>query len=148
MQAIIGAALQQRVLVLILSVALMVGGLFAYKQLNIEAYPDPVPPLVEIVTQNPGQSSEEIERYITIPIEVQMAGLPYNLNNYNLEGQSLLASGWGTTSFGGPNSDTLRSTFAAIRPPVGVSSPVSTHSTETGAGQSSAATKRSTCSPR
>src|ERR1051326_6849333 len=76
MQAIVGAALQQRVLVLILSVALMVGGLFAYKQLNIEAYPDPVPPLVEIVTQNPGQSSEEIERYITIPIEVQMAGLP------------------------------------------------------------------------
>jgi cobalt-zinc-cadmium resistance protein CzcA len=36
-----------------------------YKQLNIEAYPDPVPPLVDIVTQNPGQSSEEIERYIT-----------------------------------------------------------------------------------
>src|SRR5215475_5385565 len=77
MQAIVGAALQQRVLVLILSVALIVGGIFAYKQLNIEAYPDPVPPLVEIVTQNPGQSSEEIERYITIPIEVQMTGLPF-----------------------------------------------------------------------
>src|ERR1700754_5225928 len=76
MQAIIGAALQQRVLVLILSVALIIGGLFAYKQLNIEAYTDPVPPLVEIVIQNPGQSSEEIERYISIPIEVQMAGLP------------------------------------------------------------------------
>ena len=77
MQAIVGAALQQRILVLILSVALIAGGLFAYKQLNIEAYPDPVPPLVDIVTQNPGQSSEEIERYITIPIEVQMAGLPF-----------------------------------------------------------------------
>jgi cobalt-zinc-cadmium resistance protein CzcA len=77
MQAIVGAALQQRILVLILSIALIVGGLFAYKQLNIEAYPDPVPPLVDIVTQNPGQSSEEIERYITIPIEVQMAGIPY-----------------------------------------------------------------------
>ena len=77
MQAIVGAALQQRVLVLILSAALIVGGIFAYKRLNIEAYPDPVPPLVEIVTQNPGQSSEEIERYITIPIEVQMAGIPY-----------------------------------------------------------------------
>jgi cobalt-zinc-cadmium resistance protein CzcA len=61
---------------LILAV-LMGGGLFAYKRLNIEAYPDPVPPLVDIVTQNPGQSSEEIERYITIPMEVQMAGLPY-----------------------------------------------------------------------
>ena len=77
MQSIVGAALQQRILVLILSVVLIAGGLFAYKQLNIEAYPDPVPPLVDIVTQNPGQSSEEIERYITIPIEVQMAGIPY-----------------------------------------------------------------------
>ncbi|HTG26383.1 MAG TPA: efflux RND transporter permease subunit, partial [Reyranella sp.] len=77
MQAIVGAALQQRILVLILAAALIAGGLFAYKQLNIEAYPDPVPPLVDIVTQNPGQSSEEIERYITIPIEVQMAGIPF-----------------------------------------------------------------------
>src|SRR5262245_36391179 len=77
MTAIVAAALRQRVLVIILAAALMVGGLFAYRQLNIEAYPDPVPPLVDIVTQNPGQSSEEIERYITIPIEIQMAGLPY-----------------------------------------------------------------------
>src|SRR5262245_7548667 len=77
MQALVGAALQQRILVLILAVALMAGGLFAYKRMNIEAYPDPVPPLVDIVTQNPGQSSEAIERYITIPIEVQMAGLPF-----------------------------------------------------------------------
>jgi cobalt-zinc-cadmium resistance protein CzcA len=73
----VGAALRQRVLVVLLSLALIAGGLFAYKKLNIEAYPDPVPPLVDIVTQNPGQSSEEIERYISIPIEVQMAGLPY-----------------------------------------------------------------------
>src|SRR6185295_15281559 len=77
MQGVVGAALRQRVLVVILSIALIAGGLFAYKQLNIEAYPDPVPPLVDIVTQNPGQSSDEMERYITIPIEVQMAGLPF-----------------------------------------------------------------------
>src|SRR5260221_11091770 len=77
MQVIVGAALRQRVLMLILAATLIAGGVFAYRQLNIEAYPDPVPPLVDIVTQNPGQSSEEIERYITIPIEVQMAGLPF-----------------------------------------------------------------------
>ncbi|HEX9330124.1 MAG TPA: efflux RND transporter permease subunit, partial [Reyranella sp.] len=77
MQAIVGAALRQRFLVMILSVAVIAGGLFAYSNLNIEAYPDPVPPLVDIVTQNPGQSSDEMERYITIPIEVQMAGLPF-----------------------------------------------------------------------
>jgi cobalt-zinc-cadmium resistance protein CzcA len=77
MQALVAAALRQRILVVILGLLVIVGGLFAYKQLNIEAYPDPVPPLVEIVTQNPGQSSEELERYITIPIEVQMSGLPF-----------------------------------------------------------------------
>jgi cobalt-zinc-cadmium resistance protein CzcA len=77
MQAIVGAAIRQRFLVMILSVAVIAGGLFAYSNLNIEAYPDPVPPLVDIVTQNPGQSSDEMERYITIPIEVQMAGLPF-----------------------------------------------------------------------
>src|SRR5438477_5112841 len=77
MHVIVAAALRQRALVIILGLALMAGGLFAYRQLNIEAYPDPVPPLVDIITQNPGQSSEEIERYITIPIEVQMAGIPY-----------------------------------------------------------------------
>src|SRR6476620_8384038 len=77
MHALVAVALKQRILVIILAVTLMIGGLFAYKTLNIEAYPDPVPPLVDIITQNPGQSSEEIERYITIPIEIQMAGLPY-----------------------------------------------------------------------
>jgi cobalt-zinc-cadmium resistance protein CzcA len=76
MHAVVAAALKQRVLVIILGLTMMVGGLFAYSTLNIEAYPDPVPPLVDIITQNPGQSAEEIERYITIPIEIQMAGMP------------------------------------------------------------------------
>jgi cobalt-zinc-cadmium resistance protein CzcA len=77
MQTLVAAALRQRILVVILAATLMVGGLFAYSNLNIEAYPDPVPPLVDIITQNPGQSPEEIERYITIPIEIQMAGIPH-----------------------------------------------------------------------
>ncbi|HLM13088.1 MAG TPA: efflux RND transporter permease subunit, partial [Reyranella sp.] len=77
MKGLIAAAIRQRILVVILAAVVIAGGLFAYKQLNIEAYPDPVPPLVDIVIQNPGQSSDEMERYITIPIEVQMAGLPF-----------------------------------------------------------------------
>jgi len=77
MHGLIAAAIRQRILVVILAVVVIAGGLFAYKQLNIEAYPDPVPPLVDIVIQNPGQSSDEMERYISIPIEVQMAGLPF-----------------------------------------------------------------------
>src|SRR4051812_35467913 len=77
MHAIVAAALKQRILVIILAATLAIGGMFAYRTLNIEAYPDPVPPLVDIITQNPGQSSEEVERYITVPIEIQMAGIPY-----------------------------------------------------------------------
>lgn len=77
MNAMVSFALRQRVLVLILLGFLLAAGFLSFRQLNIEAYPDPVPPLVDIVTQNPGQSAEEIERYITIPIEIQMAGIPH-----------------------------------------------------------------------
>src|SRR5271168_1176564 len=77
MNAVIAFALKQRILVAILLVFFMAAGVFAFLNLNIEAYPDPVPPLVEVVTQSTGQSAEEIERYITIPIEIQMAGIPH-----------------------------------------------------------------------
>src|SRR4051812_16341157 len=52
-----------------------IGGVLAFRQLNIEAYPDPTPPMVDIITQSPGLSAEEIERYITIPIETQPSAL-------------------------------------------------------------------------
>jgi cobalt-zinc-cadmium resistance protein CzcA len=77
MDLVIGFALRQRVLVVVIFIGMLVAGALAFTRLNIEAYPDPVPPLVDIITQNPGQSAEEIERYITIPLEVQLAGIPY-----------------------------------------------------------------------
>jgi cobalt-zinc-cadmium resistance protein CzcA len=77
MNAVIGFALRQRVLIVVMFVGMLAAGAFAFTNLNIEAYPDPVPPLVDVITQNPGQSAEEIERYITIPLEVQLAGIPY-----------------------------------------------------------------------
>ena len=76
MNRVIEFALQQRVLVVILLFAVIGIGLVSFMKLNIEAYPDPVPPLVDIVTQSTGQSADEMERYITIPIEIQMAGVP------------------------------------------------------------------------
>jgi len=77
MSRIVEFALRQRVLVLVLLVLFLVAGVVTFTRLNIEAYPDPVPPLVEIVTQSSGQSAEEIERNISIPIEVQLAGIPH-----------------------------------------------------------------------
>jgi heavy metal efflux system protein len=76
MNAIVTFALRQRVLIVVLLVMMLGAGAASFLSLNIEAYPDPVPPLVDIVTQSTGQSAEEIERYITIPLEIQMAGIP------------------------------------------------------------------------
>src|SRR6202521_2888306 len=75
MDRLVAIAVSRRYLMVGLLVVVMIGGLIAFKQLNIEAYPDPTPPMVDIVTQSPGLSSEEIERYITIPIETQVAGI-------------------------------------------------------------------------
>jgi cobalt-zinc-cadmium resistance protein CzcA len=76
MNRIVTFALRQRVLIVVLLVMVLGAGAAGFANLNIEAYPDPVPPLVDIVTQSTGQSAEEIERYITIPLEIQMAGIP------------------------------------------------------------------------
>jgi heavy metal efflux system protein len=75
MRALIGFSLVHRLLVLLGFVLILAGGVLAFRQLNIEAYPDPTPPMVDIVTQSPGLSAEEMERYITIPIETQTAGI-------------------------------------------------------------------------
>src|ERR1700734_2378788 len=76
MNAIVSFALRQRVLIIVILCMVLAAGAASFLKLNIEAYPDPVPPLVDIVTQSSGQSAEEIERYITIPLEIQMAGIP------------------------------------------------------------------------
>ncbi|MHB2020792.1 MAG: efflux RND transporter permease subunit [Candidatus Xenobia bacterium] len=69
--------LQEWKLVLFVAVALALGGVFALSNLDIEAYPDPAPPVLEIITQNPNWAAEEIERQITIPLETQLNGMPH-----------------------------------------------------------------------
>jgi cobalt-zinc-cadmium resistance protein CzcA len=73
---IVSFALSQRFLVIIASLALMVWGALSFEKLPIDAYPDLAPPHVEIITQWPGHAAEEIERLVTIPIEIEMNGIP------------------------------------------------------------------------
>ena len=73
---VVEISLVQRFLLCALGAALFFGGLYAFHLLDIVAYPDPSPPMVELITQNPGWSAEEIERQITIPIEVALTGMP------------------------------------------------------------------------
>src|SRR5215510_3014486 len=80
MNALIAFSLRNRVLMILLFVVILGGGIIAFRQLNIEAYPDPTPPMVDVITQVPGLSAEEVERYITIPIESQTSALR-NLRN-------------------------------------------------------------------
>ncbi len=77
MNRVIGFALNMRIMMVILLFVVFGIGIACFLKLNIEAYPDPVPPLVEIIAQSAGQSAEEIERYVTIPIEIGMTGIPH-----------------------------------------------------------------------
>ena len=73
---VVSFALAQRFLVVVASIALMFWGAWAFSKLPIDAYPDLSPPHVEIVSQWPGHAAEEVERLITIPLEVEMNGIP------------------------------------------------------------------------
>jgi cobalt-zinc-cadmium resistance protein CzcA len=75
-QRLVAFAVQMRLMVLAAALLVVVGGLYSYGQLNIEAYPNPVPPMVEIITQPNGWSGEEVERYVTVPLEIGFAGMP------------------------------------------------------------------------
>src|SRR5436309_1242235 len=63
-------------LVILLVLTLAVVGGYAFVNVNVEAYPDPAPAIIEVVAQFPGASAEEVERQVTIPLEVALAGMP------------------------------------------------------------------------
>ncbi|TVR81234.1 MAG: efflux RND transporter permease subunit [Saprospirales bacterium] len=73
---IIESSVREKGFVIIASIILLIVGLWAFTELNIEAYPDPTPPLVEVIAQKPGWSAEEIERQITVPLETELNGIP------------------------------------------------------------------------
>ena len=77
MAALIRMLLRLRALILILLACMLVAGTFGALQLDVEAYPDPSPPLVEIITQNPAWSAEEMEQQVTAPVETALYGVQH-----------------------------------------------------------------------
>ena len=69
-------ALKQRFLVLMLTASIVVAGVISFQRMPVDAYPDLSPPLAEIITQWPGHAAEEVERLVSLPIEVEMNGVP------------------------------------------------------------------------
>jgi cobalt-zinc-cadmium resistance protein CzcA len=70
-------ALQQRFLVLMITVLIVIAGAVSFQRMPVDAYPDLSPPLVELITQWPGHAAEEVERLTTLPLELAMNGSPH-----------------------------------------------------------------------
>ena len=70
-------ALNNRFIVIVIAVLLLIWGAISFHNLPVEAYPDVANNYVQIITQWPGHASEEIEQQVTIPIEIVMNGLPH-----------------------------------------------------------------------
>jgi len=73
---IVAGSLRQRFLILFFAILLVFGGAYSFRRLPVDAYPDLAPPQVEIITQWEGHAAEEVERLITVPMEVEMNGIP------------------------------------------------------------------------
>jgi heavy metal efflux system protein len=74
---IVQFALRQRFLVLMLVLLVSIAGALSFQRMPVDAYPDLSPPIVEVITQWPGHAAEEIERLVTLPIEIEMNGVPH-----------------------------------------------------------------------
>src|SRR6266481_2748895 len=75
-RAIITWSLHNRLIVIIGTLLVVIAGIYSAANLNVEAYPDPTPPLVEVIGQNPGASPEEMERLVSRPLEIALNGMP------------------------------------------------------------------------
>jgi heavy metal efflux system protein len=76
LSSILKLSLRQRVLIVALSCILAAGGIYAFRTIAIDAFPDVTNVLVQVVTKVPGLSPAEVERFVTLPIEIQLMGVP------------------------------------------------------------------------
>jgi len=90
MNRIVAASLGQPFLVMLMTLVLIGAGAHSLRRLPVDAYPDLSPPIVEIITQWPGHTAEEVERLITVPVEIEMNGIPNsdNIRSISLYGLS------------------------------------------------------------
>jgi len=75
-ESLVRTALQQRLVVAVIAVVVLAFGLNAARKLSVDAFPDVTNVQVQIATEAPGRSPEEVERFVTVPLEISMTGLP------------------------------------------------------------------------
>jgi cobalt-zinc-cadmium resistance protein CzcA len=91
-QSLVRAALQQRLVIVVVAVVLLAFGLNAARKLSVDAFPDVTNVQVQIATEAKGRSPEEVERFVTVPLEISMTGLPglEEMRSLNKPGLSLI----------------------------------------------------------
>src|ERR1700727_3855552 len=76
MNRIVSSSLRQSFLIVLMTLVLIGAGTRSLDRLPVDAYPDLSPPIVEVITQWPGRAAEEVERLVTVPVELAMNGIP------------------------------------------------------------------------
>lgn len=92
LRALVGAALKQRLVIVVIAIALAAFGLNAARHLSVDAFPDVTNVQVQVATEAAGRSPEEVERFVTVPVEIAMTGLPgmTEMRSLNKAGLSLI----------------------------------------------------------
>src|SRR5580700_3866351 len=95
-RALIQWSLNNPLVVILVALGWTAVGVFSFNNVNVEAYPDPAPAIVEVVAQYPGASAEEVERQVSVPLEVAFAGMPglRTIRSQSLYGLSDLKMNW------------------------------------------------------
>lgn len=121
-RAVVDFALRSRFLVLALAILLFVWGAISFHNLPVDAYPDIANNYVNIITQWPGHSAEDIEQQITVPTEIQMAGIPQlaNLRSESLAGISSIIMNFDDASDNNWNRERVLERLSMVSLPAGL----------------------------
>ena len=128
MGSLVDFALKNRFLVLILAVLLFAWGIISFRALPVEAYPDVANNYVQIITQWPGRAAEEVEQQVTVPVEIQMNGIPHlkNLRSTSLAGLSSVMLVFDDESTDDWNREKVLERIAQVTLPAGLTPQIGT----------------------
>jgi cobalt-zinc-cadmium resistance protein CzcA len=119
---VVDAALNNRFIVLIVAILLLAWGAISFHNLPVEAYPDVADNYVQVITQWPGRAAEEVEKQVTIPIEIQMNGIPHltHLRSFSLFGISSITMIFDDESSNDWNREKVLERLSQVTLPTGV----------------------------
>ncbi|NYF81165.1 CusA/CzcA family heavy metal efflux RND transporter [Granulicella arctica] len=121
-RALVDFALRSRFLILAIAILLFVWGAISFHNLPVDAYPDVADNYVNVITQWPGHSAEDIEKQITVPTEIQMAGIPdlMNVRSFSLAGISSLMMNFNDSSDNNWNRERVLERLGMVTLPAGL----------------------------